>query len=190
MNIINFSQEFRRKNQKYLGTTDQGIEDFLVLDRKVMQFPHRSTILLDISGFELFGYSYAKQTIRRMLRRAKSGEYGSRYFALLVDDKEGAEEVHAALAEDRLALLASTSPTSFYDEYFLVGDLNEVMKKSLEYIIRKKEVTSGVLQRELSLESVQAASNRISRLAAERLVVWEPSENRTRNVLSCRRLDL
>lgn len=189
MNVISFRQEFRRKNQNYLGTTDQGIQDFQLLEGFVLAIPPPSTILLDISGFELFGYSYAKQTIRQLLRRAKSGEYGQRHFGLFIEERDSAEEVHAALSEAHMALLASTSRNDFYDEYFLLGELNEVMKRTLDYIVQQKEVTSGILQRDLKLESVQTASNRISKLSVERLVVWEPSETRTRNVLNCRRLD-
>lgn len=191
MTIIEF-QNFRRAGQNYLGTVDQGEEDFPLLEKMVKEIPNGSTILLDISGFEFFGYSYSKQTVRKILHHAKNGYYGKRYFLIYAKNEKYCDELAVALREAKLAMIVSSSKSSntFYQKYFLIGELSEPHRATLEYIIRKGTVTSGQVKHDLKMESYQGASNRIKALARERLVRWEESPNRLRNVFDCKRIDL
>jgi hypothetical protein len=192
MILINFSQRFRRPRQNYLGTAEQGEEDFVVLEKLVKETPDGSSVVFDISRFELFGYSYCKQTLRRLLLNSISGFYGNRYFFVVAGSERECEESSVALRERKLAMIGSTSrsPRVFYEKYFVLGELGEPYKTTLDYIIKKRKVTSGQMQRDLQLGSVQAASNRIKKLAGARLVRWQASPTRPRNVLDCTRIEL
>lgn len=192
MEIIRFSEEpFKRKKQDFLGTIEQGEEDFTKLENMILRTRENSTILFDISGYSLFAYSYSKQTIRRLLINAKSGLYGGRYFLIYSPNEEYSDELSAALREKKLAMICSTSDAknNYYDSYYILGELSEPLKFTLDYIIKKDKVTSGQLKNELNLESYQTASNRIKKLNGERLVRWEESPSRVRNVLDCSRID-
>jgi hypothetical protein len=192
MIIIKFSDfPFRRENQDFLGTIEQGEQDFPKLEKKILQSPESSPILFDISGYSLFAYSYSKQTIRRLLINAKSGSYGRRYFLVYSPNEEYSEELSAALREKKLAMICSTSKArkKYYDSYYILGELSEPLKYTLDYIIKKNKITSGQLKNELNLESYQTASNRIKKLNGERLVRWEESPSRVRNVLDCSRIE-
>jgi len=192
MEIIRFSEApFRRKKQDFLGTIEQGEEDFTKLENMILRTRENSTILFDISGYSLFAYSYSKQTIRRLLVNAKSGSYGNRYFLVYSQTIEYADELSAALREKKLAMICSTTMdgNKFYNSYFILGDISEPLRYTLDYIIKKREVTSGQLKKDMELESFQTASNRIRKLHEERLVRWEESPSRTRNVLDCSRIE-
>lgn len=191
MKTISFRKHFKVENQDYLGTVKQGENDFPKLDRMIKETATYETIVFDISGFELFGYSYSKQTIRKVLQMAKAGLYDHRFFLIYSPSIEYADEISSALTQLQLSMICSVSKSesTFYKSYFVIGDLNEIQKTTLDYIIQKKEVTSGQMQKDLNLESVQAASNRIRKLVDERLVKWEASPDRQRNVLTCRRIE-
>ncbi len=192
MFVVSFLKRFKRRGQNYLGTVVQGKEDFIVLDAIVRDTPSDVTILFDIRGFDLFGYSYSKQTVRRMLDRARIGEYGQRYFVIQAQDVDQAEELSSALEQKKMAMICSSSgdPKRYYEKHFVLGALDGVHLQTLEYVIKKRELTSGQLHKDLGLETIQAASNRISKLAKERLVRWEESPDRRRNVLQCKRIEL
>lgn len=191
MLVLRFREQFARPGQNYLGTTQQGIEDFPKIEQFIKAQPDGTTIGFDIRGFDLFGYSYTKQTIRRAVMNAQNGFYGIRCLLLVTKSVDEADEVSGALAEKRLAMIASsvTDKRKFYDNYFIVGHANDVQKETLDYVIGKRNVTSGQLMKDLNLESVQAASNRIRKLADARLVIWEEQSGRARNVLNCRRIE-
>lgn len=190
MNIIRFQEHFKRKGQNYLGTVKQGQDDFPKLDHLIRK--SKESVILDIKGFDFFGYSYAKQTIRKILQMSQAGLYDSRFFLICAESKEYAEEVSAALSQLKLTAICglSTDKKHFYDNYFIVGDFNDIQKITLDYIIKKKVVTSGEMQKDLMLESVQAASNRIRKLVDSKLVRWEASPKRQRNVLHCQRIEI
>ena len=173
-----------------MGTSLQGEKDFPELDRLIRAFPGGSTIVFDIAGFDLFGYSYSKQTIRAALLLAKGDTYGSKYFLVRSPNRKYAEELSGALGEQRLAMLCSTSEdlSGFYDDYFVLGEINALERATLEYVIESKEATSSDVQRKFDI-TVQAASNRLSGLAAQRLVKWEDQPERKHNIRVCRRID-
>ena len=188
---ISFHDRFGRGEQKYLGTVEQGKEDFPLLDATIKASPDGETILFDISGFELFGYSYAKQTIRKVLLKAKAGQYGNRYFLVYARSEFETDDLSDALSQKKVAMLCSSSKNLklFYDRYFVIGELADVYRDTQNYIVQKVEVTSGQMQKALNLESVQTASKRISKLAEQRLVRWEAMPSRERNVLLCKRIE-
>ena len=192
MKIISFYDSFRREGLDYLGTVKQGTEDFPKLDKLIKETSSRETILFDISKFELFGYSYAKQTIRKVLQMSKAGLYDHRYFLAFTPTIDYAEELSNALTQLHLSMICSTSKNSksFYKKYFVIGEINEAQKITLDYIIKKKEITSGIIKKTLIWNLYQFASNRIRKLVDDRLVRWEVSPERQRNVLNCRRIEL
>jgi hypothetical protein len=146
MTIIKFFDHFRREGQGFLGTVQQGQEDFPKLDMLIRETRPDETILFDISGFDLFGYSYAKQTIRKVLQMAKAGIYDHRFFLVYAKNKDEADDLSSALQQMKLSTIGSTTqnPKTYYRKYFVLGELNEVQSATLDYVISKKEVTSGV----------------------------------------------
>lgn len=190
MNILKFEQ-FRRENQKFLGTSIQGEEDFPKFDRLIRGMPENSTILLDISGFELFGYSYSKQTVRAAMLLAKGNMYGDRFLAVKSPNKKYAEELSVALSEEKLAMLCTLAknPSNFFEQYVVLGALSEPQRSTLDFVIKSKSVTSRDLQKEFDI-SISAASNRLNELAEARLVRWENLPDRQYNVRVCRRVEV
>jgi len=191
MNIIDFKKEFGRSGQNYLGTLEQGEEDFPKLERIIRKMPPDAVVVFDIRGLDLFGYSYSKQTIRRLLQMAKANILEDRFFLVQCSNKKESEELSSALSQLKMAMICSTASelSDFYKRWFIAGELSEPYFKSLEYVIKKKVVTSGQMQRDLDLDSVQTASGRIKKLAEERLVRWRPAADRVRNVFDCERVD-
>jgi hypothetical protein len=191
MNIISFDKKFRKPGQKYLGTAVQGEEDYPKLEKFIKEFPDGQVVVFDISGFELFGYSYSKQTIRAAHLANKAGLFGSRFLLVKAPDKEYASELAGALTEESVVMICSyaTGSGEFYNDYSLLGEINEVQRQTLDHIIKKKELISSDLMNDLKIQTISAASNRLSRLKDERLIRWEDSGVHKGNVFQCRRID-
>ena len=105
MNIIGFKKEFGRPGQNYLGTLEQGEEDFPKLEKIVRKTPSHAVVVFDIRRLDLFGYSYSKQTIRRLLQMAKANILDDRFFLVQCSNQKEAGELSGALAQLKMAML-------------------------------------------------------------------------------------
>jgi hypothetical protein len=185
-----------------LGTEQEGEEHLKQLDKFVLSTPASEGILFDICKMRVFGQSYAKQTLGMLFDRLREGKYESRHFFVRmrkpVDPKELKKptkgnllELHSAMEKVDLPILVTfeSNPADFYRDYSVVGPLQENLRKVLDIVIRRREVTTAYLSRNLA-ESLQSASTKLSRLEDLSLITKAIPSDRRGNVFSFRRLEI
>lgn len=178
------------KDRDWLGTIDEGKEHFLDIERYVQATKATDTILFDIDRLKLFGYSYAKQTIRRALQSAVQGDYDSRFFLVHAPNKKFCAELERALMEESLMMIASSrSGSDFYDDYFLLGTVNPQVEDTLRIVLDTGEVKTNEIAKKLNV-SLQVASNRLKDLSNRRLVMRDKPTDRYGNIYLYRRIKI
>lgn len=155
------------------------------LDRAVRDQPPGGVVVLNLRQLEYLGYSFVKQTIRKVLRRRNAGEYGERQIVLVAEmDPEFLDGTETALEEKKLFTLVVPEPGSLRQDPQageLLGAAPSYLEETFRTLQELEEATTGELARAIN-QSVQNTNNRLKRLEemglARREKVASPSGGR------------
>lgn len=158
-------------NLPHLDT--QGEEHWLTVNNFINQLPADTVVALDLRGLGYFGYSYAKQTIRRVLRRRNEGKYAQRQFFLVSDQGEDfLDGLTAALREEGMFMLVSPNAINPLESGQIIGDIQDYIKATFDVICQKSPISTGNLGK-IAGQSPQNMKNRLDRLYAMGLLCRE-----------------
>jgi Fic family protein len=173
MNVINFSKNFGSRLDL------QGEEHGPILEDLVRETAAEAIVAFDLRGIKYLGYSYAKPTVRKILKRRNRGEYGERRLFLIsqIDDLF-LEGIHAALKEEKLIMHVSPSPSGLGRDGRLIGKATQALNETFDVLLRRAPITTGGLANCLDI-SPQNAKNRIDRLLEMGIVAREKVQSST-----------
>lgn len=148
-------------------------DDLGRLDEAVRDQPSGAVVALDLRQLEYLGYSFVKQTIRKILRRRNAGEYGERQIVLVAEpDPEFLDGTETALKEKKLFALVVPEPGVLRKDPQageLLGAAPSYLEETFRTLRDLEEATTGQLARAID-QSVQNTNNRLKRLEEMGLV--------------------
>ncbi len=122
-------------------------------------------VIIDFSRMGFIDFSWADEVIAKMVSRSWSGEYGEKFLVLKNLNPSQAENIDVALERKKLAAL-STGP----DGWQIVGSLNNYLARTLNQVMRKRQLTLRELSEQEGIES-NTSGTRLLNLYKKRLVV-------------------
>lgn len=194
MAVFSFSKEIIRQRKTlegrdWLGTVAEGQDHFRDIDRFVQGTKTSETVTFDIRGLKLFGYSYAKQTIRRVVLSGMRSEYAMRNFLLVAQDYEICAEIDKALDEEKLIMIGSTMlGKEFYSHHFVLGKVQPKMIELLDLVIEAREIMTSEIAKRLHI-TLQDASNWLKKMSDLRLITRGRPVDRSGHVYAYRRIE-
>jgi len=135
------------------------------IERDLEREPDGSVIGLDFSKVGVIDYSCADEVVAKLVSRLLSGEYGDRYLLLTGLNENQKENIEVALERKDLAIAAEMKDGT----RVLLGSLHNYLKDTLDYIVKKRKVTSKELADARNLEA-NTSGTRLLNLAKKRLV--------------------
>jgi len=122
-------------------------------------------IALDFSNIGIIDYSCADEVVAKLVSRLLSGEYGDKYIVLTGLNENQKENIEVALERKNLALMAEMKN----GEKFLIGNLNNYLKLTLNFVLEQTSITAKDLSEALNLE-MNTSGTRLLNLHKKRLV--------------------
>ena len=122
-------------------------------------------IALDFSKIGIIDYSCADEIVAKLISRLLGGEYGDRYIILSGLNDNQKENIEVALERKELAAMAQMKN----GDKILLGNLNNYLKETLNFIFKKGEITARDLSEALNLEA-NTSGTRLLNLYKRRLV--------------------
>ena len=101
----------------------------------------------------------------KLISRLLSGEYGDKYIILTGLNENQKENIEVALERKELAVMAKLNN----GRKILLGSLNNYLKETLNFIIKKDKITAGDLSESLKLPA-NTSGTRLLNLYKKRLV--------------------
>lgn len=142
----------------------QGEEHYPIVNDFIQQLSTDAVVAFDLRGLEYFGYSYAKQTIRRVLRQRNQGEYAQRQFFLVSDQKDDfLDGLTAALREKSMFMLVSPDMEHPFNKGTIVGEIPDYVKATFDVLCQKAPISTGSLAQVIG-QSPQNTKKRLDRL--------------------------
>lgn len=135
------------------------------IERDISDEKDGSVIALDFSKIGIIDYSCADEIVAKLVSRLLSGEYGERYLALTGLNENQKENIEVALERKDLAIMARMRS----GEDVLLGVLNNYLKETLHFILRRNKITAKELSDALKLEA-NTSGTRLLNLHKKRLV--------------------
>jgi len=135
------------------------------IERDLEREPDGSVIGLDFSKVGVIDYSCADEVVAKLVSRLLSGEYGDRYLLLTGLNENQKENIEVALERKDLAIAAEMKDGT----RVLLGSLHNYLKDTLDYIVKKRKVTSKELADARNL-GANTSGTRLLNLAKKRLV--------------------
>ena len=135
------------------------------IERDMGKEPDGAVIGLDFSKIGVIDYSCADEIIAKLVSRLLSGEYGDKYLLLTGLNENQKENIEVALERKELAVMAEMQDGG----RVVLGNLNNYLKDTLDFIVKKKKVTSKDLSDARKLEA-NTSGTRLLNLSKKRLV--------------------
>jgi hypothetical protein len=135
------------------------------IERDIEEEPEGSVIALDFARIGIIDYSCADEIIAKLVSRLLSGEYGDRYLLLAGLNENQEENIEVALERKSLAVVAERRD----GKRAVLGELNNYLKDTLDFIMKKKKVSAKDLSTGLKLEA-NTSGTRLLNLHKKRLV--------------------
>ena len=104
-------------------------------------------VALDFSKIGVIDYSCADEIVAKLISRLISGEYGDKYIVLSGINENQKENIEVALERKDLAVVAEMRDK----KKILIGNLNNYLQETLNFINKKGKVTAGDLSSALKL---------------------------------------
>jgi len=117
------------------------------IERDIENEKNGAVIALDFSKIGIIDYSCADEVVAKLISRLLSGEYGDRYIILAGLNENQKENIEVALERKELAVMAQLNN----GRKILLGSLNNYLKETLNFIIKKDKITAGDLSESLKL---------------------------------------
>jgi hypothetical protein len=122
------------------------------------------TIALDFSKIGIIDYSCADEIIAKLISRLLSGEYGHKYLILTGLNENQRENIEVALERKDLAVIAEIK-----GKKMLIGELNNYLRETLDFVMKKGEITAKDLSETMKLEA-NTSGTRLLNLHKKRVV--------------------
>ena len=163
--LSKFLKEELGNGSKDLVTRPSGEKIRQRVERDMEQEPDGSVIALDFVRIGIIDYSCADEIIAKLVSRLLSGEYGDKYILLTGLNENQKENIEVALERKDLAIVSEMR-----EGYrVLIGNLNNYLKETLDFIQKKKKVSAKDLSAGLKLEA-NTSGTRLLNLHKKRLV--------------------
>ena len=135
------------------------------IERDIENEANGAVVALDFSKIGVIDYSCADEIVTKLVSRLLSGEYGDKYLLLIGLNENQKVNIEVALERKDLALMAEMRDTS----RVILGKLNNYLKDTLDFIVKKKKATSKDLSDARKLEA-NTSGTRLLNLHRKRLV--------------------
>lgn len=135
------------------------------IERDIEKEPDGAAVALDFSKIGVIDYSCADEIVTKLVSRLLSGEYGDKYLLLIGLNENQKENIEVALERKDLAITAELRDNS----RVVLGNLNNYLKDTLDFIIKKKRATSKELADARTIEA-NTSGTRLLNLHKKRLV--------------------
>jgi hypothetical protein len=135
------------------------------IERRMDELREDNVIALDFSKIGVIDYSCADEIIAKLISRLLSGEYGDKYIILIGLNDNQRENIQVALERKDLAVMVKMRD----GKKALLGNLNNYLKETLDFILRKNEITAKELSEAMKLE-MNTSGTRLLNLHKKRLV--------------------
>lgn len=135
------------------------------IERDLAAEPEGAVVGLDFSKIGIIDYSCADEIIAKLVSRLVSGEYGERYIMLTGLNENQRENIEVALERKDLAVMAEMRT----GEIVLLGNLNNYLKDTLDFVAKKRKATSKELAEARKIE-MNTSGTRLLNLYKKRLV--------------------
>ena len=144
-------------------TSGQAIRERI--ERDIKKESDGAVIGLDFSKIGVIDYSCADEIVAKLVSRLLSGEYGDKYLLLTGLNENQKENIEVALERKDLAIVSEMRD----GDRALIGNLNNYLKETLDFIRKKKKVSAKDLSAGLKLEA-NTSGTRLLNLHKKRLV--------------------
>ncbi len=135
------------------------------IERDIEKEPEGAVVSLDFSKIGVIDYSCADEIVAKLVSRLVSGEYGDRYLFLAGLNENQKENIEVAVERKDLAVVAEMKDGS----RDVLGNLNSYLRDTLDFIVKKKRVTSKELADAKKIEA-NTSGTRLLNLHKKRLV--------------------
>jgi len=135
------------------------------IERDIVKEDEGTVVRLDFSKIGIVDYSCADEIVAKLVSRLLSGEYGDKYIVLTGLNENQKENLEVALERKGLAVMGRMKD----GENVLLGNLNNYLKETLRFILKRGKITARELSDSLSLEA-NTSGTRLLNLHKKRLV--------------------
>ncbi|GAB4418090.1 MAG: hypothetical protein OHK0032_14110 [Thermodesulfovibrionales bacterium] len=135
------------------------------IERDIVKEKEGEIIALDFSKIGVVDYSCADEIVAKLISRLLSGEYRDKYIILTGINENQKENIEVALERRELAVIAEMRDGS----KMLIGRLNNYLKKTLDFILKKGRITASDLSDFYRLPA-NTSGTRLLNLYKKRLV--------------------
>jgi hypothetical protein len=135
------------------------------IERDIEKEPDGTVVALDFSKIGVIDYSCADEIVTKLLSRLLSGEYGDKYLLLSGLNENQKENIEVAIERKDLAIAADLRN----DGRAVLGSLNNYLKDTLDFIMKKKKATAKDLADAKKIEA-NTSGTRLLNLHKKRLV--------------------
>jgi hypothetical protein len=164
-NLYKLLKEELRNGSKDIVTRQSGQVIRSRIEKDIEKEKNGAVIALDFSNIGIIDYSCADEVVTKLISRLLSGEYGDKYIILTGLNENQKENIEVALERKELSAIAEMGN----GKRILLGSLNNYLKETLNFIIKKDKITAGDLSESLKLPA-NTSGTRLLNLYKKRLV--------------------
>ena len=135
------------------------------IERDIEKEPEGAVVALDFSKIGVIDYSCADEIVTKLVSRLLAGEYRDRYLLLAGLNENQKENIEVAIERKDLAVTAEMRDGT----RVVLGNLNNYLKDTLDFIVKKKRATSKELSEARKIEP-NTSGTRLLNLYKKRLV--------------------
>jgi STAS-like domain of unknown function (DUF4325) len=135
------------------------------IERNLEKEPDGSVVALDFSKIGVIDYSCADEIVAKLVSRLLSGEYRDKYLFLSGLNENQKENIEVAIERKDLAIMAEMRE----GDRVVLGNLNNYLRDTLDFIVKKKKATSKELSDAKKIEA-NTSGTRLLNLYKKRLV--------------------
>ena len=164
-NLYKFLKEELKNGSSDLVTRPSGQAIRNRIERDIENEKDGTVIALDFSKIGIIDYSCADEIVAKLISRLLSGEYGDKYIVLTGLNENQKENIEVALERKELAVMAQMKN----GKKILLGSLNNYLKQTLNFILKKGKITAKELSEAMKLEA-NTSGTRLLNLHKKRVV--------------------
>lgn len=138
------------------------------IERDIAKEKDGEVIALDFSKIGIIDYSCADEIVTKLISRLLSSEYGDKYIILTGLNENQKENIEVALERKDLSVMVEMKD----GRKILIGSLNNYLKETLDFILKKREIVASELSDALKLPA-NTSGTRLLNLHKKRLVKRE-----------------
>ncbi len=158
-------KEELKNGSSYLVTRPSGQVIRERIEKDIVKEKDAEVIALDFSKIGVIDYSCADEIVAKLISRLISGEYGDKYIVLKGLNENQKENIEVALERKDLAVIAEMRD----GKQILIGNLNNYLQETLNFITKRGKITAGDLSTALKLPA-NTSGTRLLNLHKKRLV--------------------